>query len=56
MIEAKSIKIKNSQRLEKTKNARNKMNHLTPQKYLDRQSTFTTVKRLEKKFGYDYDF
>lgn len=33
-----------------------KFNHLTPKKYLDKQSTCRTFCKLEKKYGYDYDF
>ena len=29
---------------------------MTPEKFFDTQSTYKTVNRLEKKFGYDYDF
>ncbi len=32
------------------------MHHMTPEKYFNSQSTYRTVNRLEKKFGYDYDF
>ena len=56
MFTTKEIKIKNSQRMAKRERNIEKFNHLTPKKYLDKQSTCRTFCKLEKKYGYDYDF
>ena len=56
MFETKNLKISNSQRQVKRNTIKEKFKVVTPEKYLDRQSTYRTVNRLEKKFGYDYDF
>jgi hypothetical protein len=55
-MEVKNIKIKNHQRVDKINAAKEKFNHMTPKKYLDKQSTCRTVWRLEKKFDYNYSF
>jgi hypothetical protein len=56
VMEVKNIKIKSHQRVDKINAAKEKFNHMTPKKYLDKQSTCRTVGRLEKKFEYDYSF
>ena len=51
----KDIKITKNERNKKTERRKDKINHLTPEKLTSRNSTYNTVYRLEKKYGYDYD-
>ena len=55
MLYTKEIRITNSERLAKRERKNWKFNHMTPEKYLDKQSTWRTFNKLVKKFGYDYD-
>ena len=51
----RDIKITKCERNKKTERRKDKINHLTPEKLTSRESTYNTVSRLEKKYGYDYD-
>lgn len=51
------IKIRNEGRTKKRDNLKkkNEYNNITPPKYTEKSSMLNTVKRLQKKFGYDFD-
>ena len=51
----RDIKISKCERNKKTERRKEKPNHLTPDKMVSRQSTYNSVARLEKKYGYDYE-
>ena len=51
----RDIKITKCERNKKTERRKEKFNHLTPEKITSRESTYNSVARLEKKYGYDYE-
>lgn len=49
------IKIENSRIQRRERQKYNRHNHMTPKKYICKQSKIRTMDRAEKKWGFDFD-